>query len=117
MLPDEKLYKAICEDIPVPLLIEDLSEVKRAIDDLKAMGVRDFRRYFDDNPDFVSRASRMAKVLNVNNAALKLYKAKNKDELLSSLDKIFTTETLKTFKEGLIALAEGKTFFEGESVN
>jgi len=117
MLTGEKLYKAICEDVPVPLLIEDFSEVKRAIDDLKAMGVRDFRRYFDDNPDFVSKASRMAKVLNVNNAALKLYNAKDKDELLSSLDKIFTPESFITFKEELIALAEEKTSFEAESVN
>jgi PAS domain S-box-containing protein len=112
-----KMQKAICKDLPVPLFIEDFSELKMALEDLKAKGVSDFRRYFDENPDFVSMASRMVRIINVNNAALKLFGAKDEEELLSSLDKIFTPESLIVFREELIALAEGKTFFEAEAVN
>ena len=110
-------FKAIFNTTSVSIFEEDFSEVKKAIDDIKASGIKDFRKYIDENPDFVSKALQMVKILDVNDAAIKLYGARDKTELLESLDKIFTPESYQAFKEGLIAIAEGKIYYEAEAFN
>lgn len=59
----------------------------------------------------------MIEVLDVNNETLKLFGAKDKKELLGSLDKVFTEESFTVFQKELIALAEGRTDFQTEGVN
>ena len=110
-------FKAIFNTTSVSIFEEDFSEVKKAIDDIKASGIKDFRKYIDENPDFVSKALQMVKILDVNDAAIKLYGARDKTELLESLDMIFTPESYQAFKEGLIAIAEGKIYYEAEAFN
>ena len=112
----ESRYQNIFNALPVSIWEEDFSRVKSAIDALKLKRVEDFRKYLEDNPDFVQRAVRMVKIKDVNDQSLKMFGAKNKDQLTASLDKIFLTETLEVFREELIALYEGKTHFESERV-
>ena len=59
----------------------------------------------------------MIKILDVNKETLKLYGAKDKEELLGSLDKIFIEESLPVFENLLVALAEGRSDFQAEGVN
>ncbi|MEK6589637.1 MAG: PAS domain-containing protein [Nitrospinota bacterium] len=113
----EKRYKTIFDIASVSLWEEDYSEIKKSINELKSKGITDFRKYFNETPDFVYKAAQMVKILNVNNFTLKFYGARSKDELLKSLDRVFTPESYKTFKELFIAIAEGKTHFESEAVN
>jgi PAS domain S-box-containing protein len=101
----------------VPIWEEDFSEVKTAIDELNTQGVTDFRRYLDDHPEFVAQAAQMINVRDVNQATLNMLGAQNKEEVRDSLDKVFAPETLRIFREELIAIAEGKTYFEGETIN
>jgi hypothetical protein len=42
---------------------EDFSEVKAAIESLRAQGVRDFREYIAAHPEFVRQAVAMVKVV------------------------------------------------------
>jgi PAS domain S-box-containing protein len=114
---NEKRYRSIFETASVSLMEEDLSEVRSALDDLKSQGVVDFRRYLEEQPQFILQASRMIKVLDVNKETLKLYGAKDKEELLGSLNKIFVEESLLVFQNLLIALAEGRTDFQAEGIN
>jgi len=95
---------------------EDFSRVKAAIEDLRSSGVRDFRAYFAAHPQFVQDAIAMVKVLDVNDATVKLFGANSKDELLTSLDRVFLPETEEVFTGEVIAVAEGRTYFESETV-
>lgn len=52
----EKRYRNIFETVSVSLWEEDLSKLRSAIDDLRSRGVRDFRKYLDENPQFVIQA-------------------------------------------------------------
>ena len=113
----ESRFKRIFNTTSASIREEDYSEVVKAIDALKARGVKDFRRYLDENPDFVSMAVQMVKILDVNNATLKLYGASSKSEMLGPLNNIFTPDSYKVFKEKLIAIAEGKGYFEAEIIN
>ncbi|MBW2608217.1 MAG: response regulator, partial [Deltaproteobacteria bacterium] len=113
----EERYRGIFETAEVSIWEEDLSEVKAAIDDLKAKGVTDFRKYLDGHPEFMAEVAKMVNVVDINPATLKLFGASSKEEMLGSLEKIFVAESSELFRDEIIAIAEGKTYFEGEGVN
>jgi PAS domain S-box-containing protein len=111
----ERRYRNIFETAGVSIWEEDFSEVEAAIDTLKAQGVRNFRQYMATHPEFVRQAVSMVKIVNVNDATVKLFGAASKRELLGSLHAIFTPETEKVFAEELIAVAEERTSFASET--
>ena len=113
----EKRYHHIFQTTTVSIWEEDVSELKAAIDDLKSQGVKDFRIYLDEHPEFIQSAVSMIRVVDVNNATMKLYGAQNKEQLLGSIEKVFTPESYHVFKEAILSIAEGKTCFESETVN
>src|SRR5438132_6416369 len=55
----ERRYRNIFQTAGVSIWEEDFSRVKVAIDQLKAQGIRDFRRYLATNPEFVNQAITM----------------------------------------------------------
>jgi len=99
---------AICE--------EDFSDVKRAIDELRARGVRDLRDYCATHPDFVLRPAAMVRVVDINDVGVRLLGARDKDELLASLHRCSLPETRAVFVEQMVAIAEGRTSYESEAV-
>jgi len=111
----ERRYRHIFQMVGVSIWQEDFSQLKAAIDELKAQGVQDFRQYVAEHPEFVRKAIGMVKIVDVNDVSLELFAAKSKDELLVSLNKIFVPETGEVFAGELIAIAEGRTSFEAES--
>jgi PAS domain S-box-containing protein len=112
----EKRYRHIFESTGVSIWEEDFSRVKAAIEKLRASAVRDFRAYFTAHPPFVRDAIKMVKIVDVNTASLKLFAADSKEQLLTSLDKVFVAETDEVFMEELVAIAEGHTSFGAETV-
>ena len=112
----ETRYRTIFETANVAIWEEDFTELKAAIDAVKAQGVADFRSYLKKHPEFVEQAMKLIKILNVNDEALIMYGAHSKEELLASLDRTFVPESLHTFEEELIAIAEGKRTFEAEEI-
>jgi PAS domain S-box-containing protein len=112
----ERRYRYIFDSAGVSIWEEDFSQVKAAIDELKATGIGDFREYVATYPEFVRKTVPLVKVIDVNSATVKLFNANSKGQLLVSLQKIFLPETEEVFAAELIALAEGRTSFESETV-
>ncbi|TNF91343.1 MAG: PAS domain S-box protein, partial [Gammaproteobacteria bacterium] len=108
---NEARFRSIFEDSPISLWEEDFSELKVFIDDLLDSGVSDLRGHFENNPNDLEKCASLIKVLNVNQTTLDLYQARSKEQLLGSLDKIFTDESADTFIDELATLASGKTWF------
>jgi diguanylate cyclase (GGDEF)-like protein/PAS domain S-box-containing protein len=113
----EERFRNIFETAGVSIWEEDFSEIKKTIDALKRDGVQDFRKYIDQHPEFIKQAAKQIKVVDVNEATLNLFGACSKEELIGSLDKIFVPDTLQILRGEILTLAEGKTFFEGETIN
>ena len=111
----ERRYRNIFQSTGVSIWEEDFSQVKTAIDDVKAGGVQDFRQYLAAHPEFVERAMSSVRILDVNDASVELFAAQDKQELLVSLGKVFTPEAQDVFAGELIALAEGRTWFESQT--
>ena len=110
----ERQYQNLFKYSPVPLWEEDFTELYQYFEELREKNVENFREYIDNNPSFLENCSQKIKILDVNQEAIELHGAKNKEELLGNLDKIFTKKSLDTFKEEIIALLEGRLEFEAE---
>ncbi|MBD0336590.1 MAG: PAS domain S-box protein [Cyanobacteria bacterium Co-bin13] len=112
----EQRYRYIFEAVNVPIWEEDFTEVKAAIDQLKVAGVKDFQQYFTEHPEFVREAMGLVHLRDVNQAALDLFGAQDKTQLLSSLHQIFVPETQDAFIAELVSIAAGETHFAAETV-
>jgi PAS domain S-box-containing protein len=112
---NERRYRHIFETAGVSIWEEDFSDVKAAIDAVKAQGIHDFRQYVAAHPEFVRQAIAMVKVVDINDATVRLFGAGSKKELLGSLQALITPETEKAFAEELIAIAEERTSFASET--
>src|SRR5258706_1921403 len=112
----ERRYRALFEDMPIAIWEEDFSLVKNYLDSLKQQGVTNFQAYFESHPEAVAECSALVKILDVNNATLKMYRIDSKQELFK-LKQIFSAGALMGFKDELISLANGRTKFELEEVD
>lgn len=111
----EARYQSLFRNAPTPLWQEDFSALKVFIDDLKRQGITDIRSYLENNPQAVMECARLVRVLEVNEAALKLHKATSQEQLLQGLDMIFTDQSYLAFREQLIAIADGSETQEFEA--
>ena len=112
----EEWYRYIFEAVDVAIWEEDFSAVKVQIEQLKRTGVKDFRHYCEAHPDFVAQAIAQVKLVDVNQAALRMFKAEHKADLLISLDRIFVTQTRSSFVNELAAIATGDRFLSLDTV-
>jgi signal transduction histidine kinase/putative methionine-R-sulfoxide reductase with GAF domain len=112
----EERYRQLFEDSPVSLWEEDLSDVKKHLDRLGDEGIRDIRTYLAHHPEVVAECAKMAHVLEVNRATMELYQVESKDTLRWDLSQAFAPESYEAFREELVAIAEGKTCFESETI-
>lgn len=105
----EKRYRALFEDMPVSIWEEDFSKAKKHLNSLKEQGVKDFRAYFDLNPDAVIECNKMIDILDVNQATLKMYAAPSKEDLFKSMDESLSESETRQIVEAMVAIAEGKS--------
>ncbi len=109
----EARYRRIFDTAAVSIWDEDFSQIVDALDGLRAQGVTDFRRYFDEHPEFVAKAAGLVRVRDVNHATIELFEARDKAELLGSLDRVLLPETLAVFRDELVAIAQRAPSFKG----
>jgi PAS domain S-box-containing protein len=112
----EARYRRIFDAVDVSIWEEDFSGIKAALDELAALGVRDFRRYFADHPEFVEHAVGLARIVDVNDTTVRMFGARDKAELFASLDRVFADARLECFAEELLAIVEGRPVYETEAV-
>ncbi len=104
----EKRYRVLFEDMPIAIWEEDFSQVKKYLNSLRRQGVTDFREYFASHPEIAIQCGNMVKVLDVNNAAVEMFQANSKEELI----RIANGEPSKGEQENnlddLIMIADGE---------
>ena len=104
---NEQRYRMVFENSPVSIWEEDFSGVQTFFDGLKQEGVTDIEQYLDHHPDAVRHCAELAKITDVNRAALTLHGAANKEELFAGLVNTFTPESFDTFRQELVCLWNG----------
>jgi PAS domain S-box-containing protein len=114
---NEGYYRDVFETAPVAVMIEDFSELKQHLDDLRSRGVVDLGRHLADDSQALFRCAALARIVDVNAAALELFGADSKEDLLAELPRIFTEASWNGFRDNLLALAQGSRSNETQTVN
>jgi PAS domain S-box-containing protein len=109
LLESEQRYHELFENSPVAIWEEDFSELKRHLDSLKQQDVQDFRSYFQSHPEEVIACAGMIRVNDVNTAALRLYEAGSKQELIEETMRVLSQGEQEHNLEDFAAIAENRT--------
>jgi len=110
-----KRFRQIFENVQVSVWEEDWNEVIAEVLALKKKGITDFKTYFEENPELVNSLLGKVRIDNVNPETLRMFHAKDKTQLIESLETVFSTpDTVPGFIKELVALAEGKQTFKSE---
>lgn len=104
---NEMRYRSLFEDSPISLWEENFSGLKKEIEKLKTQGVKDFHTYFSSNPDMVKHLMKKIMIINVNQATIKLFKAKSKEDFIRGVDKLIMESSIPANGEIYAKLAEG----------
>lgn len=102
---------------PTSLWVEDFSRIKTKLDNVRALGIEDFKTFLDVHSDFINECIKDIVVIDVNQATLDLFGAPNKDTLYKNMHKVFAQEMVKTFREQLIELWNGNIHHHREAIN
>jgi PAS domain S-box-containing protein len=107
-------WEQVFRSAMVPMFVEDISGLRRAIAEVKSRGVDEFGPWLDAHPEFITQALALVKVVDVNRAAITLNAAADRQEMLNSLDRLILPESLPGTKGVLKAIERGDEYFEGE---
>ena len=110
-------YFTFFNHAPIALWIEDFSRVKEFADNLAKENNTNIKTYIVNNPNIILRLASLVKIKEVNKRALKMYKASSQEELLGSLDKIFTKKSSEGFANLVVNILLGDKETEVETVN
>src|SRR6266481_5892084 len=108
----EQRYRNIFEKVGVAIVEEDFSKVTTRLDELKARGVRDFRRYLAEHPELARETFASVKVTDANEAAVALFGAASKQEFFDALPRLATREVKAAWVAQLLAVAEDRRSVE-----
>ncbi len=115
LLASEDSYRHLFARMPVSIWVEDFSAVGQWLQGLRDDGVTDLRTYLANHPGDVACALAMIRVRDVNDAAVEVFEAANKEELLAGLPKIFEENSCGPLIEELVAIWEGRDRIEHEA--
>jgi diguanylate cyclase (GGDEF)-like protein/PAS domain S-box-containing protein len=113
----EERWRTLFEESPVALWLEDFSQVKARLDELRAQGVQDLREHLKAHPELIPETLSLLRVLAVNRATLNLYEVSDREELLRRLPLLIPGEAGPLWAEELSAIWEGRREFSGLGVN
>jgi signal transduction histidine kinase/sensor domain CHASE-containing protein len=111
----ERRTRALFERSPVSLWEEDFSQVRSRLEGLKAEGVTDLRAYFEQDPTRLGELVGCIDIKDINEATVALYDATSKAQILEGLAGYSTPESGEVFLAQMLAVAEGRTEFWGDS--
>lgn len=117
LLNSEARLESMFEYSPISIWEEDFSSVKIELDKLKAGGITDFKKFLLNNPEKIEELVSLINVVSINETSIQIFGTNSKEEILNNLTHFFSVSnaTINVFSEELIALAEGRTQFEGET--
>lgn len=113
ILKTETRFKSLFEDSPLPLSEEDFSEAKNYLAELDLIykNKKIVYDYLKQHPEVIDKCVSLIKIININNACLKLYKVKTKEEILQNHFKIIDSNSTEEIIQNLIAITQGEKQF------
>ena len=109
---EQARHAVLYQYIPISIWEEDFSKVYNYIKDLDYSKYNDFSDYLNHNKDAIINALNLVKILDLNDHSARLYKLKDKKQLIERFEELFSESTLEAFRKELVAMHEGKKYIE-----
>ncbi|MER9608356.1 ATP-binding protein [Mesorhizobium sp. M0312] len=113
LVKSEHRYRRMFDSSRIGVLEEDWSEVRRELASIQEKGIP-VSDYLAGNPDFVARARRLIRIVDVNPALLSMVFVEDPKQFLTTVDDVLSI-TDRTFVGALAAFARDDAFYEGET--
>ncbi|MFA5297722.1 MAG: PAS domain S-box protein, partial [Lutibacter sp.] len=114
---NDDTYLTFFEQAPIALWVEDFSKPRLYLEKLAKENNTDIKSVISENPKYIKKLIELIEIKDINNAALELYNASSKQELLQNLKFVFPKKAYKGFSKLVIAILLGETATEIESIN
>jgi signal transduction histidine kinase/CheY-like chemotaxis protein len=111
----EEQFKRLFENAEISIWNEDLSAICDRLGQLRREGVEDLCGYLAENEYVAWELAQLVKVVHVNEATLKLFRADNEAEFLEGIDKTFGPNAIEVFIDELCAIWNGEKTFRAEA--
>ncbi len=111
----EQRYQHLFQAMAVSFWEVDFSGVRDIVRRLRASGISDFRRYFQDDPAAVREFMRATRVVDVNDRTVALFGRGSKEELLATTEPMWPEESWPDYVEALLSSIERKPSFSIET--
>jgi PAS domain S-box-containing protein len=115
IVQSERRFRRIFDTAHVAIWEQDFSKARKELLALQRQGVVDLRSYLSEHPEFLQRAVQQIRIVDANLAAVELFEAENKNELITSIASVFVPGAYAVFAEVLLAMAQGKSAFQSEA--
>lgn len=109
-------YQNMFNNTAVALLEQDCTTLKETVDQLATVDAKNISAYLTAHKEELQQISDRLIITDANPAALHLYGAQDKSELIGRTDKIFTQDSTETLIKIVNAAAQKKTYFVCEAV-
>jgi PAS domain S-box-containing protein len=109
----ERRFRELFEFVPVSLWEVDASEIRAALDRVRADG-NDLRAWVASHPEELGRLVRSFKLVSLNAYGCQLAGGSSKEEVLANLDKVEIPEAAARYAEVGLQLLEGRAIARAE---
>ncbi len=116
----EERFFSLFDQLPVGVIEEDYSSIKKVVDRLLFKGIENIKKYLEEHPKILREMIDGTCITNVNQAFLDVHEANSKQEFLeieADVDSWWEAKWAKFYTEEIHALASGDRFYEAEWVD
>jgi len=110
----ENKYKILFDVVPVPIIELDYGALSRLAQQLRTQTVTNVRKYLSENQSLIRETFANARITEANPVALKFFRARDKKDLLTRLNAIFSNGAAAVLTEQFVSLLEGQQEFSSE---
>lgn len=116
LVEKENRFRMLFENSEVSIWNEDLSGVVETLEELRKEGVIDIHQHLTQNLTLAEDTAKKVKVIDVNDATLKLFNANSKKEFLLGIHKTFGENAIEVFIDELTAIWNKEESFSKEAL-
>jgi PAS domain S-box-containing protein len=109
-------YQSMFNNAAVALFEEDFTLFKERIGQLEALHTKDLPAHLTANPEVLQHIVDRLTITDANPAALQMYGAQDKSELIGRMNKLFTQDSTDALIELINAVAQSEPYFACEVI-
>lgn len=109
------MYRNMFHGMAVPFLRIESSTLREMFERLREAGIVDIDAYLATHPDFVCAAMESLRIVEANQAAVQLYRARDAAQLLGPISRFWSPGKERLIRDSFAAGFRGQAGFQGET--